>query len=379
MRYIREHLFAKIMASYVLIILVGALVLVAAAVAITPKAYQRHMDMSNGMMYLGLNGRNQPSGDLALQRSQNMSNFRAGLMDAIGWSLLVSGAVAFATSIYFSRQILRPLEQLNRITRNIASGDYTARLDTTGGDEFSRVAASVNMMSDKLKDMEATRVRMIGDISHELRTPLTIISGYVEGLADGVVPADRNNFELIGREAARLTRLVNELQELSRVEGGSVALSLERIDLAALVTDLSAQMHPLFSEKQVGLSVEATETPVWVMADQDRLIQVFTNLINNALQYSNENTIVTVSLSVIDKNVVIKVIDQGIGLAEEDLSKVFERFYRVDRSRTRVAGAGSGIGLSIARALVEQHGGRITVSSEGLGKGTVFSVSLPLA
>ena len=378
MKTIRDHLFAKLLLSYVAVIAMGAIVLVAAALLMTPRVYQRHMDIG-GALIQTTPGQPNIMRNMMTERNRSVSNFRAGLLDAIGWSLLVSGVAAFGISIFFSRQILRPLDKLNEITRQIANGDYGHRLQVEGGDEFARLAANVNAMSDKLQNVEETRIRMIGDISHELRTPLTILGGYVEGMADGVVAPSRDNLDLMGRETARLTRLVGELQELSRVESGDSTFHKSPIGLVSLVMEVCRQLQPLFVDKQVVLDTQplATQSELVVSANTDKLTQIFTNLLANALQYSPAGSRVLVRVIEQDKMAIVDIIDQGVGLLQDDVSKVFERFYRVDRSRAR-NGSGSGIGLSIARALARQHGGEISASSAGLGKGSTFRVSLPI-
>ena len=378
MKTIRDHLFAKLLLSYVAVIAMGAIVLVAAALLMTPRVYQRHMDIG-GALIQTTPGQPNIMRNMMTERNRSVSNFRAGLLDAIGWSLLVSGVAAFGISIFFSRQILRPLDKLNEITRQIANGDYGHRLQVEGGDEFARLAANVNAMSDKLQNVEETRIRMIGDISHELRTPLTILGGYVEGMADGVVAPSRDNLDLMGRETARLTRLVGELQELSRVESGDSTFHKSPIGLLSLVMEVCRQLQPLFVDKQVVLDTQplATQSELVVSANTDKLTQIFTNLLANALQYSPAGSRVLVRVIEQDKMAIVDIIDQGVGLQQDDVSKVFERFYRVDRSRAR-NGSGSGIGLSIARALARQHGGEISASSAGLGKGSTFRVSLPI-
>ncbi len=378
MKTIRDHLFAKLLLSYVAVIAMGAIVLVAAALLMTPRVYQRHMDIG-GALIQTTPGQPNIMRNMMTERNRSVSNFRAGLLDAIGWSLLVSGVAAFGISIFFSRQILRPLDKLNEITRQIANGDYGHRLQVEGGDEFARLAANVNAMSDKLQNVEETRIRMIGDISHELRTPLTILGGYVEGMADGVVAPSRDNLDLMGRETARLTRLVGELQELSRVESGDSTFHKSPIGLVSLVMEVCRQLQPLFVDKQVVLDAQplATQSELVVSANTDKLTQIFTNLLANALQYSPAGSRVLLRVIEQDKMAIVDIIDQGVGLQQDDVSKVFERFYRVDRSRAR-NGSGSGIGLSIARALARQHGGEISASSAGLGKGSTFRVSLPI-
>ena len=393
MSHWKDQIFYRLLLSYAITIAIGAVVLLLSVLFLTPRAYQRHMqngDQTGGM--LGGGTMNQTStqggGQLGMQNgtagqtTQTLGNFRAGILEALVWSLLASGLTAFAISIYFSKQILAPLKQFNLISHSIADGNYASRVKISGTNEFARLADSFNTMTAKLQQVEDTRVRMIGDVSHELRTPLTIIGGYMEGLSDGVIPAEKDTFDLISRETARLTRLVNGLQELSKVEAGSVQLKSEPVSLSKLTQNLIHQYQPLFDEKKVQLTLELdpnqTGTKLIVLGVEDRLTQVLTNLLANALQYSPEDKKVRIGCRTDGKQVHITVKDEGIGLSSENQSKVFERFYRVDRSRNRDFGNGSGIGLSIAKALVEQHNGSIWAESAGEGSGTTFHILLPL-
>lgn len=390
MNGLTNKIFYRLLFSYAVTIAIGALVLVLSVLYLTPRAYQRHMQMNEtGAVMTGSGMMMQPSGVVVegieggrvALANQALGNFRAGILDAMGWALLASGVAAFAISIYFSQQILAPLKQFNNISHSISEGNYNTKVYVSGSDEFAQLAESFNSMTEKLRQVEDTRVRMIGDISHELRTPLTIIGGYMEGLSDGVIPAEKETFELVSRETARLTRLVNGLQELSKVEAGSVSLKYDLIRIVELVENLTRQYQPLFEEKKLELRVELSKvtaaTPV-VLGDADRLTQVFTNLLSNALQFSPENSTVILAGKQEGKKIHFSVKDMGIGLTKDDLGKVFERFYRVDRSRNREFGNGSGIGLSIAKALVDQHKGNIWAESPGVGLGSTFHILLPL-
>jgi len=223
------------------------------------------------------------------------------------------------------------------------------------------------------------RRRLIGDVSHELRTPLTAIKGFMEGLIDGVLPATPETYQQIHAEADRLNHLVDDLQELSRVESRAYELDLHPLDVSSLMRTVTKRLRPQAESKHVLLDVELTPDLPPVLVDEDRAIQVLTNLTGNALQYTSENGAVTLSAKRINNDVQISVRDTGLGIPPEHLQHIFDRFYRVDKSRSRHAGGGSGIGLTIARALVEAHGGRIWAESAGEGQGSTFSFVLPTA
>ncbi|MEW6403902.1 MAG: ATP-binding protein [Chloroflexota bacterium] len=226
-------------------------------------------------------------------------------------------------------------------------------------------------MAEKLNHIESMRRRLIGDVSHELRTPLTAIKGSMEALMDGVLPAANETYQQIHAEADRLNRLVDDLQELSRVEARAYELDVRSVDVSTLLRTAES--------KRITLDIQLAPDLARILADEDRAIQVLTNLTGNALQYTSEGGSITISAKRFNNEVQISVRDTGIGIPPEHLSHIFDRFYRVDKSRSRQSGGGSGIGLTIAHALVEAHGGRIWVASEGEGQGSTFTFTLPSA
>lgn len=233
-------------------------------------------------------------------------------------------------------------------------------------------------MAAKLDRVETVRRQLIGDISHELRTPLTAIKGSMEGLIDGVIPASEETYQDIFREADRLQRLVNDLQELSRVEAGSYDLNIQPIVVSQIVEKVTNRLKRQFEEKGVSLETDIPDDIAPVLADEDRINQVLLNLVGNALQYTSRGGEVKISAEEIKNEISIAVTDDGVGIPAEHLEHVFTRFYRVDKSRSRVGG-GSGIGLTIAKYLVEAHGGRIWAESPGPDQGSTFTFTLPTA
>jgi two-component system sensor histidine kinase BaeS len=233
-------------------------------------------------------------------------------------------------------------------------------------------------MANRLEKNESMRKRLIGDVSHELRTPLTAIKGYMEGLEDGVLQATPETYQLVYNEADRMQRLVNDLQELSRVESGAYVLDLAPVPVKLLIDNVTSHLKHQFDEKGINLETRLPDDLPPIQVDKDRITQVLTNLVGNALQYTPTGGAVTISARTTDKEVEIAVKDTGIGIAPQHLHHIFERFYRADKSRAR-AGGGSGIGLTIAQALVNTHNGRIWVESSGEGQGSTFFFTLPLS
>jgi len=269
-------------------------------------------------------------------------------------------------------------------SQRIAAGRYNERVKAPGSekdmdslDEMGLLAVNFNQMAEQLEQTEAMRRQLIGDVAHELRTPLTTIKGSMEGLIDGVLPAEPETFQQVYREADRLQRLVLDLEELSRVEGGAYPLQRKLVSMKALVNSVVQRLRWQFEEKGVKLIVETMEELPIVKVDEDRIAQVLMNLLGNALQYTPEGGEVRIAIKKQRGELQVIVKDTGIGISPEHLDKIFTRFYRVDKSRSRAHG-GSGIGLTIAKHWVEAHGGRIWAQSEGEGKGSTFTFTLPL-
>ena len=311
--------------------------------------------------------------------SQLYVDFRAGFNEALTYAALAAMVVAVLLSLLFSRNVIVPVQAMSTATQRIADGHYDERIPVNGADELAQLAMHFNQMAEKLNQVESMRRQLIGDVSHELRTPLTAIKGSMEGLMDGILPPNDETFLQIHAEADRLNRLVDDLQELSRVEASAYKLDLRPVDVSSLVHTMTTRLGPRFESKHISLGMELPPDLPRILADEDRVIQILTNLTGNALQYTPERGKITISAKRLNDEVQISILDTGIGIPPEHLSQIFDRFYRVDKSRSRQAGGGSGIGLTIARALVEAHGGRIWVESAGDGNGSTFAFTLPTA
>ncbi len=386
--YIRQHLGAKLLLSYLAIVLIGVLVLFITSQSLLPASFYRHMQglglgpgqgLGQGagmgqMMGQGRQGQGGPG-----MMSQFYTDFRAGFNEAMGYAVLAAAVVAVVLSFVFSRSVIAPLRRMEAASQRIAEGRYDERVQVTGSDELAQLAMRFNRMAEKLEQVESMRRQLIGDVSHELRTPLTAIKGSMEGLIDGVLPADAATFEQIHAEADRLNRLVDDLQELSRVEAGATPLDLKPLDIAGVLKTVNKRLGHQFAARNVALHVEPAPDLPPALADEDRTLQVVTSLAGNALQYTPDGGSVWISAQRSGGDVQVSVRDTGIGIPLEHQAHIFDRFYRVDKSRSRQAGGGSGIGLTIARALVEAQGGRLWVASEGEGRGSTFLFTLPIA
>jgi signal transduction histidine kinase len=238
-------------------------------------------------------------------------------------------------------------------------------------DEVGQLAETFNHMSLSLKEAVQLRQRFLADAAHELRTPLAVIQGNLEGMLDGIVPADEKNLSSLREETLHLNRLIQDLRELSLVETGQLPLEKEEVELSVLAARAASMLQPLAEENQVLLQAEVEEAP-FLRLDKQRMNQIIYNLLTNALRHTPPGGRVMVSVRREEKEVVLVVSDTGEGMASEHLPYIFEHFYRVDASRDRRSG-GSGIGLAIVRRLVEAQGGKVTVQSQ-LGEGSCFEV-----
>jgi signal transduction histidine kinase len=304
--------------------------------------------------------------------------FRQAMTQALVLATGVAVVAAVVVSLFVTRRIVGPLQQLAAASHRIADGHYAERVPVTTQDELGDLAESFNAMAGALEATERRRRELIGDVAHELRTPIATIEGYLEGLLDGVVEPGPPTWALLHGEAGRLRRLVDDLQELSRAEARQIPLALRPTDPSQIAQVALDRLAPAFAEKGLDLRLDIPRSLPSVRADADRAVQVLSNLLSNALRYTQTPGIVELTLRLADEAVEFSVCDSGIGIATEDLPRVFERFYRVDKSRSRALG-GSGIGLTISKALVESMGGRIWAESAGSGQGSTFTFTLPRA
>ena len=290
------------------------------------------------------------------------------------WSGILAGGLAAALTFFLSRRILAPMESLSRAARAMATGDFSRRVEVRSRDEIGELARSFNTMAEELATTEQIRRNLVADVAHELRTPLSNIGGYLEAIRDDVVKADAATISSMHEEVVLLTRLIEDLQELALAESGQMTLYIQPCNLSELVKKAIAAAQPQAEAKGIRIGMDAVGD-ARVQVDPERISQVLRNLLVNAASYTSAGGSIQVSLHAKPGEVEVSVADTGPGIAEEDLPYVFERFYRVDKSRSRATG-GVGLGLTIAKRLVEAHGGSIRVDTQ-LGVGTNFTFSLP--
>ena len=304
-----------------------------------------------------------------------------------GSSVAASLAVAAATSVAAAglvswivvRRIARPIEALADAADSVSAGHYAITVPEAGYSiELQRLSQAFAHMSTRLSDTEASRIRLLSDLAHEIRTPLATLEAYIDGLEDGVVSADSAAWSTMRDQVSRLRRLTADLRETAAAEEHALNLTLQSTDLSDVVGAAAEAVVPRYLVKGVEILATGTGRPVLVRADGDRLKQVLANLLDNALRHTPAGGHVRLDLSVEPRHAVITVSDDGAGIPPDQLEAIFARFHRVDSSRRAADGSGSGLGLTIARAIIADHGGTITAASPGPGCGATFVIRLPL-
>lgn len=353
-------------------------------------AYEPIYDSDNkiiGMLFVGT----PESKFLALQADVRNQTFVVGLIGLL---------IALIVSYLINRGIIKPLEQLKQGAEWVSNGRYDQKVIVDSDDEFgelakafNKMATQINISDDKLKkhaeelkisynelkELDKLKSELIAVVSHELRTPLTSIKGYVELVLDGTMGAINDSqkkcLQVADDNIVRLRRLIESMLDLSKIERGELEMYREKVNLRSIVCDVIEYLKPLATEKNIKLNKEVED--IAIEADKDRITQVLTNLIENAIKFSPANESILVSGVLEDEHIHLKVTDRGAGIPKKDMEKIFNRFYQVDSSTKRKKG-GSGLGLAVCKSIVEAHKGSIWVESE-LGKGSTFHIILPIS
>lgn len=300
------------------------------------------------------------------------------LAASIQYYLIIGSAAAIAVAllltIIISRAIASPAEVLAEAAQRIGKGDFSGRVKVRDRGEFGELAEAFNRMSSDLEQTQRIRRDLTADIAHELRSPLTNIRGYLEAIADNLIPSSEA-IPLLEEETSLLAHLIEDLQVLALAETGALELKLSDVDVAEVTKLAVKRIEPLAQEKGIQLHSDIPDDIPLVQADSKRLTQILNNLLSNALIHTEDGGSIGVVVKIREGLISISVTDTGIGIPEEEIPRVFDRFYRVDRSRSRRTG-GTGLGLTIAKHLVEVHGGSIQAESS-LGEGSTFSFTIP--
>src|SRR6266540_2348709 len=293
------------------------------------------------------------------------------------YGALIGAVIALLLGVFLSRTLTRPIRELTQATHAVSEGDLSQQVRVRSKDELGELAKAFNKMSAQLSRSVNARRQMTADIAHELRTPLSLILGHAEAVHDGVLPPSLDNFEIIREEAGRLENLVDDLRTLSLADAGELSIEKQSIDLKKLLQDIASVYQHRVQQKNVALELDIPSELPFVQADANRLTQVITNILDNALRYTPENGRVILAAKRVENGVRISVQDNGPGIKSgEDVNLIFDRFYRLNASRDREEG-GSGLGLAIAKSIVQAHGGQIWAESV-IGQGLTVFIELPL-
>lgn len=296
--------------------------------------------------------------------------------------LLITGAVMFLIIAAFfvyqgTRRLLQPLAKLQQAVNQMAAGDYQTRVEVTSKDEVGSLSSAFNQMASSIQQEDEAQKSFLATVSHELRTPISYVKGYSEAIQNGLIDEHKRDeaIQLIARESARMERLTNELMQLARKDEAGQSIVADPLVLAETIRDALSLLEQKAQAKNIQIDQRLDEELI-VIGDEEKLKQVFINIVENAIHYSPENARVIIESKQINQEVQINIIDEGIGIPSEDLPHLTERFYRVNKARSRSDG-GSGLGLSIVDQIVKQHQGSLKINSK-LQQGTSVIVTLPL-
>ncbi|EFK55271.1 ATP-binding protein [Corynebacterium genitalium ATCC 33030] len=357
----------RFLAAQVVVVVISLLVAAAVATIVGPTLFHDHMLMT---------GREDPSLELfhaeQAYRDANLITLAVALPTALFSTLLAS--------LWLSRRLRTPLQGLTRAAASVAGGNYRVRVPAgNAGPEVSTLAQAFNTMANRMEHTEQVRRQMLSDLAHEMGTPLSVLAVYLDGLQDGVVDWNLSTHQIMSDQLTRLTRLIEDIDDVSRAQEDRIDLDLAEEGLDELLHVAAAAAGEAYADKGVGLHIEAGHDTARVMVDRQRFGQVMGNLLSNALRHTPTGGRVQVTVRQQGASAaLIDITDTGDGIPPDQLEHIFERFYRGDTARSRDKG-GAGIGLTISRALIEAHGGTLTAASPGAGHGSVFTLRLPLS
>jgi two-component system sensor histidine kinase BaeS len=355
----------RLLAAQTLVLLTGGLTAWLIAAAVGPSLFHQHLARAN-------------VGSTPAQIVHTEMAYQSANAISLSWALLAALAVAMAVNVYIARRIGRSVAIIADAASEVAGGHYGIRVPAPGlGAEFDALASGFNQMADRLGSVELTRRRLLADLGHEMRTPVATLEAYLEALEDGVATLNAGTAELLRSQTKRLARLSEDISAVSRTEEGQIQLNMATVHPELVIAAAVDSAAEAYQTKGVRLVTDISPGLPKLSMDPERMGQVLGNLLDNALRHTPAEGTVTISATTSRRtaDVAISVADCGDGIPAEHLPHVFERFYRVDAARDRAHG-GSGIGLAIAKALVQAHGGALTATSPGSGQGSTFRILL---
>ena len=322
---------------------------------------------------------NKTVGVLLLAYSPDRNPMEDEFLRRLNGSIFLSAVgtiiVALFLGILLSRSITRPIRELTKATHAMADGNLNQKVNVCSRDEIGELAESFNKMSSDLSRSFNLRKQMTADIAHELRTPLSLIIGHAEGVHDGVLEPNHENFEIIREEAERLEHLVNDLRTLSLADAGELSVDFQPININNLISDIYTHYISPFNQQRITLNLKPAPVTLTANLDPSRFTQVLNNILDNALHYTPAGGSVGIETKLVENKIQISIQDNGEGVTPEEAAHLFDRFYRADEARNRNDG-GSGLGLAIAKSIIDMHGGKIWAESEK-GKGLKMVIELP--
>jgi signal transduction histidine kinase len=355
----------RLLLAQSLVLIAGGLTTWVVASVVGPPLFRDHLHMAG----VAHNSNEQYHAEQAYQHATAIS---------IAVAITVAALTALIATVYLSRRLQHSVAAVSAAASSVAEGQYDIRVAPPRlGHEFDEMATAFNQMAQRLQSVESTRRQLFGDLAHEIRTPVAVLEAYLEAVEDGVKTLDQPTIAMLREQTGRLVRFSADAAALAQAEEAHAAITPAWVEAGEVARSAGAAMNDRFAAKNVTLNIRVGEgTRLW--ADRQRLAQVSGNLLDNALRHTPAGGQVTFTVTRVAEEVVLSVSDDGDGIAAEHLPHVFERFYRADFARDRQRG-GSGIGLAIVKALTEAHGGHISATSRGPGRGTTFTVTLPVA
>lgn len=307
--------------------------------------------------------------------TDEMNSFLFNAYKAIWFSTLTSLLLAVVGVNYFTKkQLINPLKEIYLVANRLARGEVDQRIQVKSSDEIGELAKSFNIMAESLESLDTNRRDFISNVSHELRSPITSMKGFIAGMLDGVIPKDKENYylKLVYDEINRLSRLVNDLLDISSMEVGKFKLTIMEVDINSIVKRCLLNIESKVGERNIHVNASLENEHLFVYADSDRIMQVLTNLLDNAIKYGGDNGIISVSTRIKGPKVHISVYNQGAMMTDEEMNHIWDRFYKSDKSRTNKES--TGLGLPIVRLIMTQHKEDIWVRNER--EGVVFTFTL---
>ncbi len=307
----------------------------------------------------------------------SMYPFVTAIFRMFMFSALFSFAVAFIAVYVVTYSITKPLRQMSQITKEYATGDFSKRIEIKGNNELAELGNAMNSMAQSLSALEYSRRSFVANVSHELKTPMTTIGGFIDGILDGTIPPEQEEkyLKIVSNEVKRLARLVSSMLNLSKIEAGELSLNLKNVDISSLIFNTLLSFEQLINQKSIDITGLDSMNSLHVNVDEGLINQVIYNLIDNAVKFTPDSGYIDVRAEQNSRFTVITITNSGAGIPADEIERIFERFYKVDKSRG-LDTKSTGLGLYIVKSIVEMHGGTVEASSQQ-GKYTRFRFTLP--